>query len=125
MKETIASRKDFRVDTFRCGGKGGQHQNKTDSGARVTHIPSGLSAECRETRSQHTNRTRAFNKLAPKVVNWWKTRNGEKDMQSYKNEEIIRTYNFQRGTAKDHRSGVTKDLKKVLDGDIEGFKIVP
>lgn len=69
MKTLIASytRKDFRVDTFASGGKGGQHQNKTQSGVRITHILSGLSSECRETRNQGKNKKIAFRKLAQKI----------------------------------------------------------
>src|SRR5690625_2031716 len=54
------TRKDFRIDTFRSGGKGGQHQNKTDSGVRFTHIESGAVGESREARSQKDNRRNAF-----------------------------------------------------------------
>jgi protein subunit release factor A len=61
-------KKDFRVDTFRSGGKGGQHQNKTDSGVRITHVETGISAESRAGRSQHANKKLAFRKLADKLV---------------------------------------------------------
>jgi protein subunit release factor A len=66
------TKKDFRIDTFRSGGKGGQHQNTTDSGVRITHIASGVSYESREERSQVQNKKRAFNKLAndKKFKNW-------------------------------------------------------
>lgn len=57
------TKKDFRVDTFRSGGKGGQHQNKTNSGVRITHIESGAVGESREERSQHQNRKIAFQRL--------------------------------------------------------------
>jgi hypothetical protein len=76
MKEKLFTidRKDFRVDTFRAGGKGGQHQNKTSSGVRITHIPSGISAESRESRHQHENKTMAFLRLAndKKFIAWYK-----------------------------------------------------
>lgn len=55
--------KDFRVDTFRSGGKGGQHQNKTESGVRITHIESGAVGESREERSQHQNKKIALQRL--------------------------------------------------------------
>lgn len=54
------TRKDFKIDTFRSGGKGGQKQNSTESGVRVTHIDSGATAEAREGRSQHNNKKLAF-----------------------------------------------------------------
>lgn len=56
--------KDCRIDTFRSGGKGGQHQNKTDSGVRITHIESGAVGESREHRSQHDNKKAAFRRMA-------------------------------------------------------------
>jgi len=64
-KELLFSitRKDFRVDTFRSGGKGGQKQNKTDSGVRITHFDSGAVGESREERSQFQNKKKAFRKL--------------------------------------------------------------
>lgn len=55
---------DCRVDTFRSGGKGGQHQNTTDSGVRITHIASGAVGESREERSQHMNKRIAFRRMA-------------------------------------------------------------
>ena len=56
--------KDCRVDTFRAGGKGGQHQNKTESGVRVTHDPSGAVGEARNHRSQLINKREAFRRMA-------------------------------------------------------------
>lgn len=56
--------KDCRVDTFASGGPGGQHQNKTQSGVRIVHEPSGAVGECRELRSQHQNKTLAFRRMA-------------------------------------------------------------
>jgi protein subunit release factor A len=66
------TKKDFRVDTFRSGGKGGQHQNKVESGVRITHIETGISAESREFKSQLQNRKAAFNRLValPKFKIW-------------------------------------------------------
>ncbi len=64
-KELLFSitRKDFRIDTFRSGGKGGQHQNKTESGVRITHFDSGAVGESREERSQLQNKRNAFRRL--------------------------------------------------------------
>lgn len=55
---------DCRVDTFRSGGKGGQHQNTTDSGVRITHLASGAVGESRDERSQHMNKRTAFRRMA-------------------------------------------------------------
>jgi len=65
MKELLFSitKKDFKFETFRSGGKGGQHQNKTESGVRITHIESGAVGESRSERSQHANKRLAFNHL--------------------------------------------------------------
>jgi protein subunit release factor B len=65
MKELLFSlgKKDFRIDTFRAGGKGGQHQNKTNSGVRITHLESGAVGESREERSQLQNKRKAFERL--------------------------------------------------------------
>lgn len=67
---------DCRVDTFCSGGKGGQHQNATKSGVRITHPPSGAVGECREERYQHVNKRRAFERMAqdPRFVAWARVR---------------------------------------------------
>jgi protein subunit release factor A len=78
MKQLIFSltKKHFRVDTFRSGGKGGQNQNKRDTGVRITHIETGMMSECREERSQEQNKRRAFRKLVENTnfQHWIKTR---------------------------------------------------
>lgn len=68
------TRKDLRIDTFKAGGKGGQHQNKSDTGVRITHPPSGAVGESREHRSQYENKRAAFAKMAadPKFEAWRK-----------------------------------------------------
>ena len=64
-KELLFSitKKDFRVDKFRSGGKGGQHQNKRDTGVRITHLDSGAVGEARDSRSQPQNKKSAFERL--------------------------------------------------------------
>ena len=113
-KELIfqATKKDFRIDTFSSGGPGGQHQNKTQSGVRITHVPSGLSAECRETRSQGENRKRAFRKLTQKlVVRYARTSENIPAIS----QEVIRTYHFPDQRVKDHASGLIQRPVEVLD----------
>jgi peptide chain release factor 1 len=88
-----ASRKDFRVDTFYSGGPGGQHQNKTESGVRITHLESGLSCECRVHRSQHQNKTDAFRRLAKLVVSWAFAREDDARRKRYgAGHEVVRSY---------------------------------
>ena len=66
------TKKDLRIDTFRAGGKGGQHQNKTDSGVRITHVASGAVGESREERSQPANKRKAFLRMVESKTfqNW-------------------------------------------------------
>jgi protein subunit release factor A len=93
------TRKDFRVDTFRSGGKGGQNQNKVESGVRITHLESGAVAESREEREQIRNKERAFKKLlnTPKFKAWHKTKtafmlqgikDGEAELERRVNESM-------------------------------------
>jgi peptide chain release factor 1 len=107
------TKKDFKVDTFRCGGKGGQHQNKTDSGVRITHMESGLSAECRETRSQDMNKKTAFRKLVQLMRDHYYPRI-QKERAPV--TERIRTYHEPRGVVKDHRTGLEYNYEKVMNG---------
>lgn len=103
-KELIVSytRKDFRVDTFRAGGKGGQHQNKTDSGVRITHLASGLASECREHASQLMNKKEAFRKLSNLVLAWHRR---TAYVAPEKPTDTVRTYHEPENRVKDHTSG--------------------
>ncbi|MBU8921734.1 MAG: hypothetical protein KOO63_07940 [Bacteroidales bacterium] len=108
-----ARKKDFRIDTFRAGGKGGQHQNKTDSGVRITHTETGLSAECREHRSQKQNKTAAFLKLVDKLVAW--AIENDTPVMIY-HQETVRTYNKATNRVTDHATGLKVSYKD-LDGE--------
>jgi len=110
-----ARKKDFRIDTFRAGGKGGQHQNKTDSGVRITHIETGLSAECRDGRSQHDNKKKAFRKLAAKLVEYVKQVERQVDLE--RSNEVVRTYHAVDNRVKDHATNKRSTYKAVVDGD--------
>lgn len=98
-------RKDFRVDTFRAGGPGGQNQNKRNTGVRITHLPSGLVAESRETRSQEQNKTLAFRRLAMLIRNWHREQM-HTDRQI--SNETVRTYHAVDNRVKDHQSGLVQ-----------------
>jgi peptide chain release factor 2 len=120
---------DLKRDTFRSGGPGGQHQNKTESGVRYTHIPSGIAAESRSERSQHKNDQMALSLLKAKLyrIEEQKRRAEVEKLYDEKGEIAMgyqsRNYVLQPFTlVKDVRTGVeTTQVQKVLDGDIDEF----
>lgn len=84
------TKKDFKVETFRAGGKGGQHQNKTDSAVRITHIESGAIGESRNSRSQYTNKKLALQRLVEtKEFQLWHKRKSFEIMGRLKTKEEI------------------------------------
>ena len=107
-----ARRKDFRVDRFKSGGKGGQHQNKTDSGVRITHMETGLGAESRSSRSQHQNKKAAFRKLVDKLTKYVLALE-KKEMEI--STEVIRTYHEPDNRVKDHASGERMSFVAAMD----------
>lgn len=118
MRELLHSftRKDFRIDTFRSGGNGGQHQNKTDSGVRFTHIETGLTSESREFKSQYQNKNSAFRKLGQKLKEYY-----QQKYQSVSNRptNTIRTYHEADNRVTDHLSGFQMPYKSVMDKGID------
>lgn len=118
MKTLIftATRKDFRVDTFRSGGPGGQNQNKVESGVRIVHIPTGMAAESREERSQHANKQRAFKRLAEKLVAYYTRK--EKVRQSLQGE-VIRNYHEPDNRVNDKASSLQWSYDRIVGkGDL-------
>ena len=120
---------DVRIDTYRAGGAGGQHVNRTDSAVRMTHIPTGIVAQCQNERSQIQNRETAMRMLRGKLLEI-KERERMEHMADIKGEmkkiewgSQIRSYVFQPYTmVKDHRTGEeTGNIQAVMDGDIESF----
>lgn len=105
------TKKDLRVDTFCSGGPGGQHQNRTETGVRITHLKTGINTECRETRSQDENKKRAFRKLAKRLVEYQRLQDF-KPVQRV--NERIRTYHEPRGEVKDHRTGKTYSFEDIV-----------
>ena len=120
---------DLRVDTYRSGGAGGQHVNKTDSAVRITHIPTGIVVACQTQRSQLSNRTTAMSILKSRLYNYYEEQKekenmkfaGEKKGISWGNQ--IRSYVFKPYTmVKDHRTKhETGNIQAVMDGDIDEF----
>ena len=120
---------DLRVDTYRSGGKGGQHVNTTDSAVRLTHLPTGIVVCCQNERSQHKNRERAMKMMRSRLYEHEleKKRAITKKLEDSKLEinfgSQIRSYVLQPyRMAKDHRTKVeVGDVDKVLDGYLEPF----
>ena len=120
---------DLRIDTYRAGGAGGQHVNKTDSAVRITHLPTEIVAQCQNERSQHKNRNVAMKILKARLYQYYKEKEQEKlaELESGKKKiewgSQIRNYVFQpHQLIKDVRTGVeTSDIQRVMDGDIDEF----
>jgi peptide chain release factor 2 len=120
---------DLRIDTYRSGGKGGQHVNTTDSAVRITHIPTGLVTGCQNERSQHKNKEKAMKMMRSKLYEYEldkkkaTARKLEDSKLDIKFGSQIRSYVLQPyRMAKDLRTRVeVGDVDKVLDGDLEPF----
>ena len=120
---------DLRIDTYRSGGKGGQHVNTTDSAVRMTHLPTGIVVSCQNERSQHKNREKAMKMLRSRLYEYEleKKRAATRQVEDAKLEinfgSQIRSYVLQPyRIAKDHRTRVeVGDVDKVLDGYLEPF----
>ena len=118
---------DLRTDTFRASGAGGQHVNKTESGVRFTHIPTGIAAESTESRSQIKNRGIAMQRLIQKIkeVTQAKIQQEQKNQRqslvgSGDRSDKIRTYNYPQNRLTDHRINLTLySLDKIVQGQID------
>ena len=127
--EVTIKPEDLRVDTYRAGGAGGQHVNKTDSAVRLTHLPTGIVVACQNERSQISNRATAMSMLKARLYEYYRNEKekenakfaAEKKGISWGNQ--IRSYIFQPYTmVKDHRTKhETGNIQAVMDGDIDSF----
>jgi len=119
--------KDVRIDFFCSSGPGGQSVNTTYSAVRLTHIPSGLVAQCQDQKSQHKNKEKAFKVLRSRLYDMELAKKNEADalkrgsmVSSGDRSAKIRTYNYSQGRVTDHRIGLTLyDLSNIVNGDIQ------
>jgi len=129
MEDLEIRKEDLKTDTFRSSGAGGQHVNKTESGVRFTHLPTGVVAESTDGRSQIQNREIALQRLYQKIYD--QRRQAHESEQAAKRKSLvgsgdrsdkIRTYNFPQNRLTDHRINLTLyNLDRVMEGDIEGI----
>jgi peptide chain release factor 1 len=118
---------DLRIDTYRASGAGGQHINKTDSAVRITHLPTGIVAECQDGRSQHSNKAQALKVLTARIQEKDRSERAAKESAERKSlvgsgdrSDRIRTYNFPQGRLTDHRINLTLyKLLSIMEGDLD------
>ena len=118
---------ELRIDTFRASGAGGQHLNKTDSAVRVVHLPTGIVAECQDSRSQHSNKARALQVLQARLQEKERSERAAREAATRKGligsgdrSDRIRTYNFPQGRVTEHRLNLTLyKLAQVMEGDLQ------
>ncbi|HYP33009.1 MAG TPA: peptide chain release factor 1 [Burkholderiaceae bacterium] len=124
--EVTLNPSELRIDTFRASGAGGQHINKTDSAVRITHLPTGIVAECQDDRSQHRNKAKAMAVLLARLQDRERAEREARDAAERKSligsgdrSDRIRTYNFPQGRLTDHRINLTLyKLGAVMEGDL-------
>ncbi len=127
MEDVHINRSDLKIDTFRSSGAGGQHINKTESGVRITHLPTGVVVECTEGRSQHSNKEIAEQRLYQKIYEMQQEKLRSSIASQRKSlvgsgdrSEKIRTYNFPQNRITDHRIDLTLyNLDQVMEGDLD------
>ena len=118
---------DLQIDTYRSGGAGGQHVNKTESAIRITHTPTGLIVQCQDERSQHKNKEKAMRVLKSRLLELYQARAAQAEAGARRSQvgsgdrsERIRTYNFPQSRVTDHRISLTLyKLEAFIDGDMD------
>ncbi|APJ04791.1 peptide chain release factor 1 [Silvanigrella aquatica] len=125
--EVSINENDLRIDTYRAGGAGGQHVNRTDSAVRITHIPSGIVVACQDERSQIKNRSKAMKILQAKLLEAVEIEKEKAFSEERKSQvgrgdrsERIRTYNFPQSRVTDHRINHTiHSIDAFMEGEIQ------
>jgi len=125
--EVVINPGDIRVDVFRSSGPGGQSVNTTDSAVRITHIPTGIVAQCQDEKSQHKNKAKALKMLRARIYEKMLAEQARVEADKRKSmvgsgdrSERIRTYNFPQGRVTDHRINLTLyRLEQMMEGRIE------
>lgn len=118
---------DLRIDTFRAGGAGGQYVNKTESAVRITHIPTGVVAQCQDEKSQLKNREKCMRILRARLLEKAEEEQRSATAEDRRSQvgtgdrsERIRTYNFPQGRVTDHRIGLTlHKLESIINGNLD------
>ena len=118
---------DLQIDTYRAGGAGGQHVNKTESAIRITHLPTGVVVECQDERSQYKNKDKAMKVLKSRLLEAKRAEQESAVAEERRSQvgtgdrsERIRTYNYPQSRVTDHRIGLTLyRLEDVLNGDLD------
>jgi len=119
--------KDLRIDLYRASGAGGQHVNVTDSAVRIVHVPTGITVQCQDERSQHKNRTKAMRILRARLSEHFRA---EKELEISKERtqqvkggdrsQKIRTYNFPQNRMTDHRINLSlHKLESIMKGELD------
>ena len=127
IEEITINPSEIRIDTYRSSGAGGQHVNTTDSAVRITHLPTGIVAECQDERSQHKNKAKAMRLLSTKILDQQQRAQQKAHSEKRKDmvgsgdrSERIRTYNFPQSRITDHRINQTwYQLDDMMEGHIE------
>lgn len=124
--DVVIKDEDIRVDIFRSSGPGGQSVNTTDSAVRITHLPTGLTVQCQDEKSQHKNKAKALKVLRARIYEKEEAERKAKESKERREQigsgdrsERIRTYNFPQNRVTDHRINLTLyKLDRFMDGDI-------
>ena len=118
-------KKDLKVTYYRGQGPGGQHRNKTANACRILHVPSGIvvTSDDRKRTESFRNASKAIEERVQEAIDKvLAQRKKQRRDKLIKDSTVVRTYNYKRNQVKDHRTGKTASLKRVLDGDLDAIR---